>query len=318
MTCTYGEILHKPLSQEHNHSSCSHAHAHSCDASSHTHTHKISNSKALMLSLGITVIAMIIQLVYSFITNSLALLSDTLHMLTHALALALSYFALYAAKNYSHELKSFGYWRAEIIAALINAVFIGLVGLFIIFEALHKLLEPSQIAAGTMLIVAIFGLCVNIITGLIMMQGDLKNLNVRSAFLHMMSDLLSSVAIIIGGVIVYYTQFYFIDAIIAAIIAAVIGKWGFDLARQSINILLESSPIAPNSVQAAMCEVPKVRGVHDLHITQITDKMLVLTAHIVIERDDMYDFGDIISKLGAMLKERFGIAHITIQPEWKE
>ncbi|MCR4941414.1 MAG: cation diffusion facilitator family transporter [Campylobacter sp.] len=304
---------HKHL--EHNKHSHENAHSHT---HKHAHIHKISNQKALLASLSVTLVAMLIQFIYSIITNSLALLSDTLHMATHALALGLSFFAIYIAKHYSHELKSFGYWRAEPIAALINAIFIGLSGVFIIYEAVHKLGSPEAIDTKTMLIVAVFGLCVNIATALIMLKGDLGNLNLRSAFLHMMSDLLSSVAIIISGILVHFTHFYYLDTIIAAIIAALIGKWGYELAKQSINILLEASPLSPKDVKKAMCEVSMVKDAHDLHITQITDKMLVLTAHIVILQEDIKHFAKIVSELKHMLRNKFGISHINIQPEWRQ
>lgn len=261
---------------------------------------------------------MIFQFVYALITNSLALMSDTLHMLSHVIALGLSWFAIWAASSFSSEQKTFGYHRLETIAAFINSILIAVFGLFIVYEAIVKLINPEPIEIGTMLIVAAIGLGVNITTGLIMLKGDMGNLNIKSSFAHMMSDLLSSVAIILGGIIVYFTNLWWIDSALALFIAIIIAKWSFSLARDSMNILLEASPIDINAAKNVMLENPLVLDVHDLHISEITHKMYVLTAHIVLNKDNIFKFDEIINDLSLSLKNRLEIGHITIQPEWRE
>ncbi|MDV2489881.1 cation diffusion facilitator family transporter [Campylobacter sp. TJR-1] len=313
MQCVYGHITHKPLEQScHDHAS-DHHHAHS-----HSHSSANTNKKVLKISLFITVAAMIFQFVYALITNSLALMSDTLHMLSHVIALGLSWFAIWAASNFSSEQKTFGYHRLETIAAFINSILIAVFGLFIVYEAIVKLINPEPIEIGTMLIVAAIGLGVNITTGLIMLKGDMGNLNIKSSFAHMMSDLLSSVAIILGGIIVYFTNLWWIDSALALFIAIIIAKWSFSLARDSMNILLEASPIDINAAKNVMLENPLVLDVHDLHISEITHKMYVLTAHIVLNKDNIFKFDEIINDLSLSLKNRLEIGHITIQPEWRE
>ncbi|EAH8300040.1 cation diffusion facilitator family transporter [Campylobacter fetus] len=313
MQCVYGHITHKPLEQScHDHAS-DHHHAHS-----HSHSSANTNKKVLKISLFITVAAMIFQFVYALITNSLALMSDTLHMLSHVIALGLSWFAIWAASSFSSEQKTFGYHRLETIAAFINSILIAVFGLFIVYEAIVKLINPEPIEIGTMLIVAAIGLGVNITTGLIMLKGDMGNLNIKSSFAHMMSDLLSSVAIILGGIIVYFTNLWWIDSALALFIAIIIAKWSFSLARDSMNILLEASPIDINAAKNVMLENPLVLDVHDLHISEITHKMYVLTAHIVLNKDNIFKFDEIINDLSLSLKNRLEIGHITIQPEWRE
>ncbi|HDX6330371.1 cation diffusion facilitator family transporter [Campylobacter fetus] len=313
MQCVYGHITHKPLEQScHDHSSDHHR------AHSHSHSSANTNKKVLKISLFITVAAMIFQFVYALITNSLALMSDTLHMLSHVIALGLSWFAIWAASSFSSEQKTFGYHRLETIAAFINSILIAVFGLFIVYEAIVKLINPEPIEIGTMLIVAAIGLGVNITTGLIMLKGDMGNLNIKSSFAHMMSDLLSSVAIILGGIIVYFTNLWWIDSALALFIAIIIAKWSFSLARDSMNILLEASPIDINAAKNVMLENPLVLDVHDLHISEITHKMYVLTAHIVLNKDNIFKFDEIINDLSLSLKNRLEIGHITIQPEWRE
>ncbi|ABK81916.1 cation transporter [Campylobacter fetus] len=313
MQCVYGHITHKPLEQScHDHASDHHR------AHSHSHSSANTNKKVLKISLFITVAAMIFQFVYALITNSLALMSDTLHMLSHVIALGLSWFAIWAASSFSSEQKTFGYHRLETIAAFINSILIAVFGLFIVYEAIVKLINPEPIEIGTMLIVAAIGLGVNITTGLIMLKGDMGNLNIKSSFAHMMSDLLSSVAIILGGIIVYFTNLWWIDSALALFIAIIIAKWSFSLARDSMNILLEASPIDINAAKNVMLENPLVLDVHDLHISEITHKMYVLTAHIVLNKDNIFKFDEIINDLSLSLKNRLEIGHITIQPEWRE
>ncbi|EAK0829957.1 cation diffusion facilitator family transporter [Campylobacter fetus] len=313
MQCVHGHITHKPLEQScHSHAD-DHHHVHS-----HSHSSANTNKKVLKISLFITVIAMVFQFIYALITNSLALMSDTLHMLSHVIALGLSWFAIWAASSFSSEQKTFGYHRFETIAAFINSILIAVFGLFIVYEAIMKLINPEPIEIGTMLIVAAIGLGVNITTGLIMLKGDMGNLNIKSSFAHMMSDLLSSVAIILGGIIVYFTNLWWIDSALALFIAIIIAKWSFSLARDSINILLEASPIDIHVAKKVMLENPLVLDVHDLHISEITHKMYVLTAHIVLNKNDIFKFDEIINDLSLSLKNRLEIGHITIQPEWRE
>lgn len=306
-SCIYGEIVHHPV-KSHSHD---HSHDHKHD---HSHSHDFtSNKKALSLSFFVTFVVMVVEIVYGYLSNSLALISDALHMITHAFALAISFIALIFI-NKKDDKKTYGYYRAEIIAAFFNAILIALFTIFIIYEAIEKLLNPSKIDISTMLFVASFGLVANIISALLLMKADTSNLNIKSSLIHMLSDLLSSVAIVIGGVIVYYTNYYFIDSLLALFIALVIAKWSFGLFKQSLDILLEGSFVNTSKVKDFVLSNQKdIKDIHDIHIHSISQDYHILTAHIVLDNYDKFE--NVYKNLSHLLEHEFNIHHITLQPE---
>ena len=308
--CVYGKHSHRPLEQKH------HKHNHNHDHDDHEHDFRSVDKKVLKIGFIITLIAMFIEIVAGVISNSLALISDAIHMFTHAFALGISLFAIVIATTKHSIQKTFGYHRVEVIAAFINGFTIALSVIWIVYEAIYRLINPSQIDIKTMLIVATFGLIVNIVTGIILYQGNRENINIKSAFFHMLADTLSSVAIIIGGVVVYFTNFYAIDTVLALIIAFVIGKWAYSLLRDSINILLESSPVDVEEVKKEIESFEDVLDVHDIHISEITHKMYVLSAHILISQESVCNVEELIKEINRVLLEKFEIGHTTLQPEW--
>jgi cobalt-zinc-cadmium efflux system protein len=167
------------------------------------------------------------------------------------------------------------------------------------------------------MIVAIVGLIVNIITGVILMQGDKENVNLKSAFVHMLSDALSSVAIIIGYIVIYYTSWYFIDILLAVIVAIVIGKWAVDVLKRSTNTLMESSPIDIIEVKEFIEKNDDVLEVHDIHIWEITQDMYNMTAHVKIDKKSLENYENILHKINHNLKEKYKIVHTTFQFEWE-
>lgn len=313
MNCVYDKILHEPLKPK----------AHSCHGHNHDHDHahdhdyKSVDKRVLKISFIITVVAMLVEIIYGFLSGSLALLSDGVHMFSHAFALGLSYFAIWISQKPADLNKTFGYHRAEVIVAFINALTIILTIIFIVYESIEKLINPEVIDIKSMLLAAIFGLIVNIITGWLLFKGDMENVNIKSSFIHMMTDLISSVAIIIGGVIIYYTNLYMIDTILAVMIAIVIAKWAYSLIIQSTSTLLEISPIDIAEVKNEVINSGLVLDIHDIHITEITHRMYVLTAHVVIKHENLNNFKEAVDKISHLLKDKFQIGHITLQPEWK-
>lgn len=303
-------LFHEPLTSKDTHSHEGHQH-------SHFDTRK-SDKKVLLITLVMTCAMMIIQFIYALISNSLALLSDTLHMFSDAFALALSFLAILATQKFQSPQKTFGYFRLEILVAFINGLSILLAVLFISYEAVHKLFNPSEIDTKTMLIVAIIGFCVNAFAGFLMFKaGNLENINIKSAFLHLMSDLLSSLAVIIGGVVVYFTEIYYIDTILALLIALVLLRWAFILIKQSVNILLESSPIDISQVQNELLKHKQIVQIQDLHILQITNKMFVATMHLQVECDSISDFEKLSNQIAKALYHKFDIGHCTIEPSFR-
>lgn len=318
MRCLDKNLRHEPLQGGHSHEpllDAAHAGAHS-----HCHTHgaKDADKRMLRASIIITTIAMIIQFVYSIITNSLALLSDTLHMFSHVFALSLSFFAVWLSEKNGGEQRTFGFYRAEVIVAFINSVTTAVFVVFILYEAVQKLVNPQPIDAKTLIVIAVFGLAVNCITGFLLLKADMHNINIKSSFLHMMSDLLSSVGVVIGAIFLYFTGAVWIDAALALLIAFMIGKWSFSLIRQSIEILLESSPIPIEAIRELIAAQEGVLDVHDIHVSEITHNMYVLTAHIVISPHDLLKFQSLIATLSDELLRKFKIGHCTFQPEWRE
>lgn len=319
--CKIGLNEHKPhLKENHNHSHEHHAHDHHHEdehGHSHSHDHRGTDKRLLKIALAITFITMIAEFIAGFISNSLALVSDAIHMFTHSFALLISLVAIIIASKKASLSKTFGYYRAEVLAAFINGLTIILSIIWIIYEAIERFLNPSVIDIKTAMIVAIIGLVINIITGVILMQGDKENVNLKSAFIHMLSDALSSVAIIIGYIVIYYTSWYFIDILLAVIVAIVIGKWAVDVLKRSTNTLMESSPIDITDVKEFIEKNDDVLEVHDIHIWEITQDMYNMTAHVKIDKKSLENYENILHKINHNLKEKYKIVHTTFQFEWE-
>ena len=301
----YNYLSHQPLLK-----ACKHDHTHA-----HHHADvRTMDKKILTISLTMTASMMFVQFVYALLSNSLALLSDTLHMFSDVFALALSLFALIAVQKWQNEQKTFGYFRLEVLVAFINALSIILSAIFIIYESIYKLFYPEEIDAKTMIIVAFLGLLVNAFNAFLMFKNaNLDNLNIKSAFYHMMSDLLGSVVVVVGGVAVYLSGIFYIDSLLALILAFLLLRWAVILLKQSANILLESSPVDINAVKAMILEDERVEEVFDLHITQITNEMLVATMHIKTPLVSLDEFELLSQDLAKNLLEKFHIGHSTIQ-----
>ncbi|MBU0924347.1 cation diffusion facilitator family transporter, partial [bacterium] len=322
--CKFGLNEHKPhLENKHSHD-CSHSH-HKHDHDNHTHEHhhehdhghshdhRGTDKKLLKIALIITFITMLAEFIAGFISNSLALVSDAIHMFTHSFALLISLIAIIIASKKAPLSKTFGFYRAEVLAAFINGITIVLSIVWILYEAIHRFLNPGVIDIKIAMIVAIIGLVVNIITGVILMQGDKHNVNLKSAFVHMLSDALSSVAIIIGYIIIYFTSWYFIDIILAIIVAIVIGKWALDILKSSTNTLMESSPIDIQEVQQFIEKNENVIELHDIHIWEITQDMYNMTAHVKIDKKSLDKYEEILHEINHDLKEKYKIVHTTFQ-----
>lgn len=320
-TCKFGLNEHKPFlednSHHHNHThndSCSHHHHD--HSHTHSHDHRGTDKKVLKWALAITLVTMFLEFFYGFLSNSLALVSDAIHMFTHSFALIISLVAIVIASKQAPLEKTFGYYRAEVLAAFINGITIVLSIVWIIYEAVERFLNPSVIDIKTAMIVAFIGLVVNVITGVILMQGDKNNINIKSAFVHMLSDALSSVAIIIGYIVIYFTSWYFIDILLALLVAAVIGKWAMGILKSSVNTLMESSPLNLKEVQNFIEQHNEVLELHDIHIWEITQDMYNMTAHVKIKKSSLENYEQLLYEINQELKQKYKIVHTTFQFEW--
>jgi cobalt-zinc-cadmium efflux system protein len=284
----------------------------------HDHSHgNNQNKKALLISFLFIFTFMIVEVIGGIITNSLALLSDAGHMLSDAAALGLSLAAFYIGGKASDKGKTYGYKRFEILAAFINGITLILVSLYIFWEAYHRFIDTPMVSPG-MMVIAIIGLIVNIIVAWILMRGDTEhNLNVRSAFLHVLGDMLGSVGAIAAGLLIYFFNWNLADPIASVMVAILIVISGWRVTKDSIHILMEGSPksIDTEEVMNGLAAIPGVIEVHDLHVWCITSGFTALSCHVVV--GDEVNRDTILLRLSAYLKDEFGIHHSTIQVEGK-
>lgn len=289
----------------------------------HNHnSHKIQSAigrRALKINLIIVLSIMVVEIIGGLISNSLALLSDAGHMLIDALALGLSLFALTISQRPATSTKTYGYYRVEIIAALANGVTLILVSIVILYEAYRRFLNPPEVQTPVMLAVAVVGLIANII-GILVLRRVGDNLNVKAAWWHILGDGISSVGVIIAGIIIAVTGWYYADPLIAVIIGIIIISGAVRLVKESVDILMEAVPkqVTVDKVVTALKEVTGVQEVHDIHIWTITSGILALSAHLVVSDIMVSKSGEIMDEVNHALADRFNITHTTLQLECKD
>jgi cobalt-zinc-cadmium efflux system protein len=274
------------------------------------------NSQPLKIALVIVGVLTAVEVIGGILSNSLALLGDAGHMLVDGLALGLSLFAMALARRPATASKTYGYHRAEIMAALTNGTVLVLVSLFIFYEAYQRFFNPPQVRTPLMIAVAAIGLAGNL-AGVLLLRRGHRSLNIRAAFWHIVGDTISSVGVIIGGVIILFTGWYIADPIIAVLIGVII-LWGaVRIVRESSDILLESVPkhIKIDEVVAAIKGVPGVQDVHDIHIWTITSGLNALSAHLRIEDQTVSRSAEIVEAVNQHLAQDFDIRHTTLQLE---
>ncbi|MDP2931812.1 MAG: cation diffusion facilitator family transporter [Chloroflexota bacterium] len=274
-------------------------------------------SQSLRINLILAATIMVVEVIGGFLSNSLALLSDAGHMLVDALALGLALFAITIARRPATASKTYGYHRVEIMAALVNGTALVVVSVAIFYEAYQRFSSPPDIKTPIMLGVAFIGLLANLAGMWLLSRVGHANLNIRAAFWHIAGDTLSSIGVIIGGLIIMFTGFTIVDPIIAVLIGIII-LWGaVRVVEESLEILLESTPrhIDTTKVIGAITQIPGVREVHDVHIWTITSDMHALSAHLVID-DQMVSLStEIVKKVTEELASHFNIGHTTLQLE---
>jgi cobalt-zinc-cadmium efflux system protein len=282
----------------------------------HNHQHSESN-RGLKIALGLTTVIMVAEAVGGFFSNSLALMGDAGHMLVDVLALTISLIALNLAKRPATASRTFGFHRAEILAALANGIILVLVAAFVFYESIQRLQNPPEVHSGLMLIIAAIGLVANLVSIMLLRRDRHANINIRGAFLHIIGDTISSVGVIIAGIIVATTGFRLADPIVAILIGIIILFGAVQLVMESANILLESVPknIPMEKVIEAIKSVESVHDLHDLHLWTITSGLFALSAHILVEDRQLSHTHEIVDKINGILAERFSITHTTLQIE---
>lgn len=284
----------------------------------HHHSHDDKSSiKRVQLALVLTGIFMVVEVVGGIISGSLALLADAGHMLTDTMALALAAFAFRVSSKPADTKRSYGYQRFQIIAAFVNGLsLLAIVG-WILIEAVMRMINPPEVIGTTMLVVASAGLVVNVVVFLILHSGDQENLNIRGAALHVLGDLLGSVAAIIAAFVIIKTGWMPIDPILSVLVAALILRSAWQLVRRSAHILLEGAPEWLNLADMQskiIAAVPQVTEIHHVHVWGLTPQHPMLTMHVVLE-EKPEDPTALVRSVKQVLKSKFGINHSTIEVE---
>jgi len=282
----------------------------------HLHAnHQRRSTLSLSRALLITVIWFFVELIGGLYTNSLALVADAGHMLTDVAALGLSLFATRISALPSTLTKTYGYRRAEILAALANGLLLAVIGLFIIHDAYRRLIVPRQVKSGMMLVVAATGFAANLVTAGLLYRSRRDSLNMRSAFFHVLGDTLGSVGAMIAGFVMLLWQWYLADPIVSVVVAGLILFGSWDLVRESVDVLLEGTPRHLN-ISAILTDLGSVNGVvsiHDLHVWSITSGMPAMSCHVMLRQG--VDSWEVLDMLTRLMQQKYGIEHTTIQIE---
>jgi cobalt-zinc-cadmium efflux system protein len=274
-----------------------------------------SERRALQSALLLTLGYLGVEVVGGWLTNSLALLSDAVHMFTDVIALGLGLFGVWIADQPATDRQTYGYYRAEILVALVNGLILWLVVLWVILEAWQRMLTPPVVQGAGVIGVATLGLGVNLVAAWLLSGAASHNLSVRGALLHVVSDLLGSIGVIASGIVILATGWTSADAVASVIIAMLILFSSFGLIREAVDVLMEAVPrhIDLDALRRTLEEVPGATEVHDLHVWSLTTGHCALSAHAVVEDGATSD--EVLAEMSDRLAERFDIRHVTIQLE---
>jgi cobalt-zinc-cadmium efflux system protein len=287
----------------------------------HGHHHHEVQGKNLLFSIVLNLVITIAQVIGGLISGSLALISDALHNFSDVLSLVFSYVANKLSKKKASVNQTFGYKRAELIAAFVNAMTLIIVAFFLIYGATERFFNPQEIKSGLVIWLSILGIVVNGLSALMLKNDSDKNLNMKSAYLHLFTDMLASVAVLVGGLLMKYFQWFWVDSVMTLIIAIYLIIVGVDLLKKSTQMLMLFTPVHID-INDIISEVHKIEGVeklHHIHVWHLNDDELHLEAHLDCSEDlKMSEFNKILHKMEHVLLDKFQINHINIQPEYKK
>lgn len=295
----------------HGHSHAGHDHAH---AHAHVHTSSVAR---LRTALAITAVVLVAEAVGGYLANSLALLADAGHMLTDVAALALSLFVAWFSQRPETPKRTYGYLRLEILAAFLNGATLLLISAWIIWEALARLRTPEPVHGGLMLAVAVLGLAANAVSAWVLRPTSDENLNVRGAYLHILGDLLGFVGTVVAAILIRTLGWVAADTIASVIVSALILRGAWALVRDSVDVLLESTPshISAAAVRDQLVAIPGIESVHDLHVWTVTSNVIAMSVHAIVREPERHQHV-LEHVLDAM--RLFGISHVTVQLERQE
>jgi cobalt-zinc-cadmium efflux system protein len=291
-------------------------HDHDANGHAHEHSHGISGGK-MGFAVILTLAFVVGEIIAGYFSHSLALLSDAGHNFADAAALGFSWYALWIARRPSNAGMTFGYHRVGIMAALVNAVSLVMIALFIVYEAVERLHHPQPVNSWIMIGVALVAVVINFVIGFWLHAGSKENINIRGAYLHMIGDAVSAFGVVVAGVIVLFTKASIADPIVSFIIAALILKSSWGILRESVTILLEGTPegLKMAEVVAAIRNVGGVKDVHDLHVWTVGPGVIACCCHILVDEQSVREGQQVLRLVRKELDHRFKINHTTVQVE---
>ena len=295
-------------------------------AHGHHHHHHHHNSqdlkgRNLLISIILNVVITLSQIIGGIVSGSLALLSDALHNLSDVISLLISYIANVLTRRKASAGRTFGYKRAEIIAAFVNSATLIIVAVFLIKEAIERFFNPQTIGSGIVITLSILGILANGFSVLLLRRDSNRNMNLRSAYLHLLTDMMASVAVLIGGILMYYFQWFWIDPLLTILIAIYLVFMGYGLLKDSTRVLMLFTPntIEIQNIVKAICTLEPVKNVHHVHIWQLNEDEVHMEAHIDFKEDiRLSQFDQILDDIEELVYHEFGINHVNIQPEFNK
>ncbi|MBF0586738.1 cation transporter [Prosthecochloris sp. N3] len=271
--------------------------------------------KGLGFAVGITSLILIVELIGGWLSGSLALVADAGHMATDLFALLISFIAVYISSRPSTQERSYGYVRIEILAALINGIILCVMAVFVLIEAFRRISLPADIQSTTMLVFGLIGLAANIASAFMLHREQKNSVNVKAAYIHVLSDLAGSVGVVAGALLITLTGLTFIDSFISFLIALLIIHSAVKILRESVNVLMESVPeeLDIDEIEKTLLHFNHVHDLHDLHVWALTSGVYALSCHLVV--DDPADNCSLLACIHRKMKELYNIDHVTIQLE---
>lgn len=267
-----------------------------------------------LLNVTITVV----ELIGGLISGSLALLSDAFHNLGDSFSIVLGYFAQVIANKPETSKRTYGYRRAEILSAMVNATFLIVVSIFLIIEAVKRIEHPAHINGPIMLTVAVVGLLANLLSAILLHTGSKDNLNIKATYLHVLSDALSSVAVIIGGLILTFANVPWLDPVLTIAVALYIAYEALPVIKQTVTILMESAPALDyDAIEKDLTQIDGIKAVHHVHAWMIDEKRIIFTAHLNCDDLTLSEVEKIYAQIDKLLHDKYGICHVTLQAEFK-
>lgn len=291
---------------------------------SHQHTHNHSHDlsgKNLLISIALNVLITVAQVIGGIVSGSLSLLSDALHNFTDVISLVVSYIATILAKKDASTHRTFGYKRAEIIAAFVNSATLIIVAIFLIIEAIKRFNNPKEIASELVIWLSLLGIVANGLSVLLLKKQANNNMNMRSAYLHLLTDMLASIAVLIGGLLMKYYQVFWVDTLLTIAIALYLIWVGYKLLKESFEVLMLFTPstVQVEKIVAEIEQHPLIKNMHHVHIWQLNDFEMHLEAHIDFARDvKLSEFDAVLNEIEKILHQKYKINHVTIQPEYSK